>query len=165
MTIDVHLSTIGGNLPKLWKQKVLEVHTSIAADLAEEAAEIVSILEVYPPVPPGSTYMRTYNLQGSWRIIPRSLGGSVSINIRNDAVEIPSGVINRKTGKVYMRRKVKGRYYAGFVQGPVGGSTTGKTQWWVHRSHDWLSIDDVLLGRQTARRLAEKMRRRLRITV
>ncbi len=165
MTINVKVATLGGNLPKLWKQKAGEVHLAIAADLAEEAAALIVIMqENYYSVPETPNYVRTYNLQSSWRIVPNTLGGAVSVNIRNNAIEQPSSFVSKKNGRTYTRKRIKARPYAGLVQGPLE-STTGKTQWWYHGARGWLSMDSVLLDRQTSKRLAEKMKRRLHITV
>lgn len=166
MTISVKLQAIGGNTPKRWEALSKTIQADSLKDLSEEAIEVVAILKHYPPNPPGSTYVRTFKLQNAWRITASMIGGAAAVNIRNNVTAGAQQFVKyNKSGAphVYTRKKASLTHYAGYVQGPLAEDVAGKGQTYLHRSHGWLSIDDVLIARNTTQRLIVKMRNRIRI--
>jgi hypothetical protein len=49
--------------------------------------EALTAVRTYPPVPPGSRYVRTFNLQRSWFLTPviRTPAGGIQVSVRNSA--------------------------------------------------------------------------------
>ena len=87
----------------------------------DHAVTIVQSVSPYPPEPPGSKYVRTYNLLRNWRI-KRTINwqGGLTAQILNPV------------------KDPKGKWYAARVHGPLG------TQWPTHTKTGWRSLADYL---------------------
>lgn len=95
------------------------VRIAVALNTEQFLERVIDRTRVYPPVPAGSTYQRTYELDRSWEVVDKSHGLGIAYAIENRA------------------RDPYGRSYAGLVHGPEG-------QWGVHASHGWRNIGDVM---------------------
>lgn len=109
------------------------VRSAVRRNMRQYLEEVKSILEYdYHLVPPGRTYIRTYNLQLGWEV-----------HVYNDGA---SGALTNDTP------------YAVFVQGPRGGGRSeGQRQSQMQRSRGWQSITDI--ARTTRPRFIQLMNR------
>jgi hypothetical protein len=107
-------------------EKALEGFPRLAGEEVENqvkyaAQKIITALQLYPPVPYGSTYQRTFDLRDGWlnpsEFQTNYVGGfDFDFHIQNNTP------------------------YAGFVQ---GGKDDDPKQTAVHRAHGWQTTDTV----------------------
>lgn len=64
---------------------VSELVDSVEQHMVRHAHNIIREVRHYPPPPPNSRYVRTYQLQTNWQLIgPHQLGGGLVMYITND---------------------------------------------------------------------------------
>jgi hypothetical protein len=124
-----------------WKidTKVLDGISNYAARFDERAFEIgqrayekladdvLDELQIYPPPPPNSKYVRTYRLRNGWRIGIIPATGGFTIEILNDATD------------------KRGVEYSKYVVGSLAQARTTalKAQAWMHKGRWPLAADTI----------------------
>lgn len=110
----------------------MDSFTERAFDIGERAYsrladDVLEELREYPPPPPGSKYVRTYELRNRWYIAIAPSSDGFTIEIRNDAVS--------PRGQSYPKRVVGSLAAA--------RATAAAAQAWMHKGRWPLAFDTI----------------------